>query len=297
MNTAYLGDGQQRRSSPFKFMFAALALALTPASLTSAAFAQETPVPGATDAAVVDPLAAPPVDPLAATAEPEPTASASAHTTTEAFTVAGVWNQSDAIGKTVIIIMAIMLAGTIYVAVTKLIEQINLANQLKKAPAFWQANSLDEGLENLGRKNALRDIAEGAVAAANSSNAGLESRINRQERMSHQVGYELERVNARLAAGMAWLATVGSICPFVGLFGTVMGIVAALIKLSTSGDAGIDKVAGPVGEALIMTAAGLAVAVPAVILYNLLGRRNKVLADQARHFAIDVEKLMSTSTK
>jgi biopolymer transport protein ExbB len=96
---------------------------------------------------------------------------------------------------------------------------------------------------------------------------------------------------------MAFLATVGSICPFVGLFGTVIGIVNALINVGSSGDPSIDKVAGPVGEALYMTAIGLAVAVPAVIFYNLLGRRNKVIADAARHFAFDVDKLMASSAK
>ena len=115
--------------------------------------------------------------------------------------------------------------------------------------------------------------------------------------MAHQVGIELERVNNRLQGGMAFLGTVGSICPFVGLFGTVWGIVNALITITVAGDASIEKVAGPVGEALIMTAIGLAVAVPAVIFYNLLGRRNKIIYDTARHFAFDVDKLMASSAK
>ena len=110
-------------------------------------------------------------------------------------------------------------------------------------------------------------------------------------------GIELERINGRLQGGMAFLATVGAICPFVGLFGTVWGIVNALIRITQSGDASIEKVAGPVGEALIMTAIGLAVAVPAVIFYNLLGRRNKNISDAARHFAYDIDKLMASSAK
>ena len=158
-------------------------------------------------------------------------------------------------------------------------------------------NTLDEGLDVLGRNNAFRSIAEGAIAQANSAQAGLGARIGRSDRMSHQVGIELERVNARLQAGMAFLATVGAIAPFVGLFGTVWGIVNALIRIGTSGDPSIEKVAGPVGEALIMTAIGLAVAVPAVIFYNLLGRRNKNISDAARHFAFDVDKLMASSAK
>jgi biopolymer transport protein ExbB len=177
------------------------------------------------------------------------------------------------------------------------VDQTILIGQAKRIAAFWDANTLDEGLDVLGRNNAFRNIAEGAIAQANSAQAGLGARIGRSDRMSHQVGIELERVNSRLQAGMAFLATVGSICPFVGLFGTVWGIVNALIRIGTSGDPSIEKVAGPVGEALIMTAIGLFVAVPAVIFYNLLGRRNKSISDAARHFAFDVDKLMASSAK
>jgi len=290
MNTAYLGNRPSRGLS-IKFILAAAALALSGLAAAPAALAQTPPAAPAPADTAAAPAAAPDASPAAEGA------TAGKPKIEDAFNPLNVWNTSDEIGRGVIIIMIVMFAGTIYIAVTKVVEQTVLNGQLNKAPAFWSANSLDEGLENLGRKNALRDIAEGAVAAANNNNAGLESRISRAERMSHQVGFELERVNSRLAAGMAFLATVGSICPFVGLFGTVMGIVKALTKLAGTGDAGIETVAGPVGEALIMTAAGLAVAVPAVVLYNLLGRRNKVLSDKARHFAIDVEKLMATSTK
>lgn len=193
--------------------------------------------------------------------------------------------------------MVIMLVGTIYIAATKAIDQIMLEGHSKKIAAFWDANTLDEGLEILGRNSAFRNIAEGAIAQANSAQAGLGARITRTDRMAHQVGIELERVNSRLQGGMAFLATVGAICPFVGLFGTVVGIVYALTEISRTGNAAITVVAGPVGEALNMTAIGLAVAVPAVIFYNLLGRRNKVIYDTARHFAFDVDKLMASSAK
>jgi biopolymer transport protein ExbB len=193
--------------------------------------------------------------------------------------------------------MVIMLLGTIYITATKAIDQFMLQNHAKKIPAFWDANTLDEGLEILGRNSAFRNIAEGAIAQANSAQAGLGARITRSDRMAHQVGIELERVNSRLQGGMAFLATVGAICPFVGLFGTVVGIVYALTEISRTGNAAITVVAGPVGEALNMTAIGLAVAVPAVIFYNLLGRRNKIIYDSARHFAFDVDKLMASSAK
>ena len=208
-----------------------------------------------------------------------------------------MWAQGDIVARSTLIIMIIMFSGTIYIAATKVIDQNILNGQVKKLGGFWEAGSLDDGLEALGEKSAFRNIAEGAVAQANSAQAGLGARISRGDRTSHQVGIELERVNTRLQAGMAFLATVGSICPFVGLFGTVWGIVNALVRIGLTGDASIEKVAGPVGEALIMTAIGLAVAVPAVIFYNLLGRRNKSISDAARHFAYDVEKLMASSAK
>jgi biopolymer transport protein ExbB len=208
-----------------------------------------------------------------------------------------VWTEGDFVAKGTLILMIIMFAGSIYIAVTKAVDQYILIGHMKKIPSFWDANTLDEGLDTLGRNNAFRSVAEGAIAQANSAQAGLGARISRSDRMSHQVGIELERINGRLQGGMAFLATVGAICPFVGLFGTVWGIVNALIRITASGDASIEKVAGPVGEALIMTAIGLAVAVPAVIFYNLLGRRNKNISDAARHFAYDIDKLMASSAK
>ena len=292
MKTAYLGDGLKRQSNPVKLLLAALAIL----SMPMAAFAQPADAPPmlpTEDAAPAAPEAAAP----AAEAAAEGEAGGEADSLDEAFTLAAVWTESDEVGKGTLIIMIIMFAGTIYIAVTKAVDQTMLSNQMKQIPAFWDANTLDEGLDLLGRNNAFRAVAEGAIAQANSAQAGLGARISRSDRMSHQVGIELERINGRLQGGMAFLATVGAICPFVGLFGTVWGIVKALITITASGDASIERVAGPVGEALIMTAIGLAVAVPAVIFYNLLGRRNKNISDAARHFAYDVDKLMASSAK
>ena len=292
MKTAYLGDGLKRQSNPVKLLLAALAIL----SMPMAALAQPADAPPmlpTEDAAPAAPEAAAP----AAEAAAEGEAGGEAGSLDEAFTLAAVWTESDEVGKGTLIIMIIMFAGTIYIAVTKAVDQTMLSNQMKKIPAFWDANTLDEGLDLLGRNNAFRAVAEGAIAQANSAQAGLGARISRSDRMSHQVGIELERINGRLQGGMAFLATVGAICPFVGLFGTVWGIVKALITITASGDASIERVAGPVGEALIMTAIGLAVAVPAVIFYNLLGRRNKNISDAARHFAYDVDKLMASSAK
>ncbi|MEQ1782944.1 MAG: MotA/TolQ/ExbB proton channel family protein [Hyphomonadaceae bacterium] len=291
MKMAYLGDGLKRQSNPVKMVLAAAAFLFMP----MAAMAQQPdapPLPMEEPAAPAPEVAAP-----AATVDAGAAAEAEKAKISEAFSIINVWTEGDFVAKGTLILMIIMFAGSIYIAVTKAVDQFILMGHMKKIPSFWDANTLDEGLDTLGRNNAFRSVAEGAIAQANSAQAGLGARISRSDRMSHQVGIELERINGRLQGGMAFLATVGAICPFVGLFGTVWGIVNALIRITASGDASIEKVAGPVGEALIMTAIGLAVAVPAVIFYNLLGRRNKNISDAARHFAYDVDKLMASSAK
>lgn len=294
MKTAYLGDGLKRQALPVKTLLAALAMMFVPAVAMAQPTTPETPAPMPMDAPAT------PAAPEAAPAEAAAPAAAEGEKkegVADAFSVMEVWNKGDFVAKGTLILMIIMFGGSIYIAATKAVDQTILIGQMKKIPAFWDANTLDEGLDLLGRNSAFRAIAEGAIAQANSAQAGLGARISRSDRMAHQVGIELERVNARLQGGMAFLATVGAICPFVGLFGTVWGIVNALITITAAGDASIEKVAGPVGEALIMTAIGLLVAVPAVIFYNLLGRRNKNISDAARHFAYDVDKLMASSAK
>ena len=296
MKTAYLGDGRKRQAFPVKTVLAALAMLFMPA----VAMAQ--PPAEAPPALPMEEPATPPAEAAAPAAAEAPAAGeeeggAAGESVVSAFSLTAVWEEGDIVAKGTLIIMVIMFAGSIYIAATKAIDQFILSGHMKKIPAFWDANTLDEGLDLLGRNNAFRSVAEGAIAQANSAQAGLGARISRSDRMSHQVGIELERINTRLQGGMAFLATVGAICPFVGLFGTVWGIVNALIRITASGDASIEVVAGPVGEALIMTAIGLAVAVPAVIFYNLLGRRNKLISDAARHFAYDVDKLMASSAK
>jgi biopolymer transport protein ExbB len=297
MKTAYLGEGRKRQSRLVGILLAAFAMLAMP--LVAVAQPADVPTLPMDDA----PVAAPetPVATPEATAAPEGAAAegeaAEGEDMASHFTIGAVWEKGDFVAKGTLIIMIIMFTGTIYIAATKAVDQFILQNQMKKIPAFWDANTLDEGLDILGRNSAFRNIAEGAIAQANSAQAGLGARISRSDRMAHQVGIELERVNNRLQGGMAFLGTVGSICPFVGLFGTVWGIIIALITITAEGDASIEKVAGPVGEALVMTAVGLAVAVPAVIFYNLLGRRNKVIYDSARHFSFDVDKLMASSAK
>lgn len=302
MITAYLGAGPSRRGSPIRLIAAALALALAPMS----AAAQEPTPPTGTEAPAGE-LGVDTTIPGLTPAE-EPAPAAAAETTEEGaegeegpaedpFSVQHIWQEGDVVARTTLIMMILMSIGSWYIVATKLFDQTRIMGQVKRLGDFWSASSIDEGLDNMGRGNAFRAIAEGAVAAANNTETGIISRIPRSERMSLEVSRELDRLNSRLQGGMAFLATVGATAPFIGLFGTVWGIVNALIAIGLSGDASIERVAGPVGEALIMTAIGLAVAVPAVIFYNLLGRRNKNVSDVARYFAIDVEKLMSQSAK
>lgn len=297
MRMAYRGQQSMRRVTVLSMLLAVLAIVFSP-MMASAQQPEAPAVPGFSmeepTAAPEEPAAAPETAPAADGAPAEDASDVD-------YSIMGMlvhaWETQNWVTLITFGTMVIMLLGTVYIAATKAIDQFMLDNQSKKIAAFWDANTLDEGLEILGRNSAFRNIAEGAIAQANSAQAGLGARITRGDRMAHQVGIELERVNSRLQGGMAFLATVGAICPFVGLFGTVVGIVYALTEISRTGNAAITVVAGPVGEALNMTAIGLAVAVPAVIFYNLLGRRNKVIYDSARHFAFDVDKLMASSAK
>ena len=155
---------------------------------------------------------------------------------------------------------------------------------------FWSSNNLNEGIDQLAKNSVFRTVAESGVRAS-SGNSGM---MNTNDWVAMSLNRQLEEINARLQGGVAFLASVGSTAPFVGLFGTVWGILNALIAIGVAGQASIDKVAGPVGEALIMTAIGLAVAVPAVLLYNYLVRRNKVINEKLRSFASDLQTYLVT---
>lgn len=211
----------------------------------------------------------------------------------EAFSMQALWTEGDIVARSTLIMMILMSLATWYIVGTKYVDQMSLMRQSRKLRDFWSSDSIADGLDSLGKRNAFAGIAHAAMSVSQDDERGLQAQISASNRMSHRVVQSVEGVNQRLSAGMAVLATVGSISPFVGLFGTVWGIVNALIAIGVSGQASIDKVAGPVGEALYMTAIGLFVAVPAVVAYNMLGRRNKVIQDMARHFALDLEQLFT----
>ncbi len=204
-----------------------------------------------------------------------------------------LWTQGDTVAHGTLIILTLMSLGSWYVIFTKLFEQRTMLKSAKtSADKFWKAGSVAAGVGALEQGSAFRFIAEQGIKSSEHHEGTMVESIDKHTWISMSVDRAVGNVNNRLQDGMAVLATVGSTAPFVGLFGTVWGIYNALVKIGISGQASIDKVAGPVGEALIMTAIGLAVAVPAVMGYNWLLRRNKAVMDQTRAFAGDLHNVL-----
>jgi biopolymer transport protein ExbB len=202
------------------------------------------------------------------------------------YGIDSLWKQGDFVAKGTLIILTIMSMGTWYVGIAKVIEQAKLFKHSSEVDrSFWTAASVPEGAGKLDESSAFRFIARCAVDTSMQFGSGFDSRIDQASWTALGIQRAVDVVNSRMQSGLALLATVGSTAPFVGLFGTVWGIYHALTAIGIAGQASIDKVAGPVGEALIMTALGLAVAVPAVLGYNWLVRRNKAAMDRVRHFS------------
>jgi biopolymer transport protein ExbB len=250
--------------------------------------------PAATPAAPAETPAAAPAAPAAAPAPAAP-ASASVASGENPYGLAAFWQKSDFVLKTVLAILAIMSIGTWYLFITKFWDQSRIINQSRVVDRrFWSSASLNEGIDKLPKNSLFRSVAESGVRASSGQGTGL---VNLNDWISMSLNRQLEEANARMQGGIAFLASVGSTAPFVGLFGTVWGILNALIAIGVAGQASIDKVAGPVGQALIATALGLAVAVPAVLCYNYLVRRNKVINEKLRSFASDLQTYLITNKK
>ena len=207
-----------------------------------------------------------------------------------------LWGGSDLVAKAVLVLLLIMSAGSWYILVVKVLEQSKMAKQGRAAQAFWSAKTVAEGTQALDINSPFRFLAD-AAANAIKKHDGLMGHIPVNDWLSMGIQRAVDRINSNAQGGLAFLATVGSISPFVGLFGTVWGIYHALTAIGISGQASIDKVAGPVGEALIMTAIGLAVAVPAVLSYNWLVRRNKAVMDEVRAFGSDLHAVVLGTIK
>ena len=203
-----------------------------------------------------------------------------------------LWKAGDFVAKFVLVVMVIMSMGSWYIMIVKLWEQAKLSRQAKEAAkSFWSAGTIRQGADTLHEASPFRFIAEAGLDATKKHD-GLLGQVDLNTWVTMSIQRSSERVQSRLQDGLAFLATVGSTAPFIGLFGTVWGIYHALTAIGVAGQASIDKVAGPVGEALIMTAIGLAVAVPAVLGYNWLVRRNKVTLDAVRGFAADLHAVL-----
>jgi biopolymer transport protein ExbB len=196
------------------------------------------------------------------------------------------------------VLLVIMSLASWYVMLTKLWDQRKLRQSVRVVEKqFWTAPSVKDGVEHLPIGNDFRYIAEDGLRAASHHEGRLTDRIDLHEWITLALQRATEEVNGNLTNGLSFLATVGSTAPFVGLFGTVMGILNALIAIGIAGQASIDKVAGPVGEALIMTAIGLFVAVPAVMGYNWLLGRQKALQDSLRNFAGDLHAYLVSGAR
>jgi biopolymer transport protein ExbB len=284
----------------------------------------EPPPPAATTAPVVEP--APPAATTAPPAEPPPTVSttppaadaqsapmpgapsapaaapAPGGVTQEIvdnpYGLSALWNSGDWVARGTLIALVIMSMGTWYIMITKLIEQTQLLRQARAASRkFWTAPSIPAGAALLSKRSAFRQVVEDGLRATEHHEGTLTEEIDLNSWITMSLQRSVDTINNRMQGGLAFLATVGSTAPFVGLFGTVWGIYHALTAIGIAGQASIDKVAGPVGEALIMTAMGLAVAVPAVLGYNWMVRRNKLAMDRVRSFAADLHALLIGGTR
>lgn len=215
-----------------------------------------------------------------------------AETTDNPYGLSALWKTSDAVAKAVLLILAIMSMGSWYILAVKMLEQRKVGGYAKEAAEkFWGAGTVAQGTAALNKESPYQFIASSGLEATK-KHGGLMGHIPLNDWISMSIQRSVDRVNREMQGGLSFLATVGSISPFVGLFGTVWGIYHALTAIGISGQASIDKVAGPVGEALIMTAIGLAVAVPAVLAYNWLVARNKGVMDDVRSFGSDLHSVL-----
>ncbi|WP_427964109.1 MotA/TolQ/ExbB proton channel family protein [Altererythrobacter sp.] len=203
--------------------------------------------------------------------------------------------QGGAIAWSILTVLVIMSVGSFYILITKLLAQNKILRQLKAVRTqFWRAGSLKEGATKLEKNSAWRQIVDDAIKADDEHGKMTDS-MEAHDWMHGSLQRSQDSINSVLAGGLPFLATVGATAPFVGLLGTVIGIYRALINIGLAGSASIDKVAGPVGEALIMTAIGLLVAVPAVLAYNWLQSRNRRIGELLGAFSTDILAYLSSN--
>ena len=256
------------------------------------------PAPAAVAAPAAAPGAASVAAPAAAAPAASPTDAMAApkeakETVDNPYGLDALWKGGDFVARGTLIILVIMSMGSWYILITKLIDHLRLSGQAKEARSkFWKSASVPAGIATLAATSPYRFIAETGANSTQHHDGALLEKIDLNTWITMSIQRAVEKVQSRLQDGLAFLATVGSTAPFVGLFGTVWGIYHALTAIGIAGQASIDKVAGPVGEALIMTAIGLAVAVPAVLGYNFLVRRNKGAMEEVRSFSSDLHSVL-----
>ena len=232
---------------------------------------------------------------VAPAAAPAPIADATTtkETVDNPYGLGALWAQGDFVARFVLVLLVLMSLGSWYILVTKLWESFKMSSEARSmSKTFFKSVSLSEGVKTLKDGGAFRFIAESGMQAGDHHEGSLTDNIDRNTWVTMGVQRSVDDVRNRLQDGLGFLATVGSTAPFVGLFGTVWGIYHALTAIGIAGQASIDKVAGPVGEALIMTAMGLAVAVPAVLGYNWLVSRNKITMEAVRGFGADLHGIL-----
>jgi biopolymer transport protein ExbB len=215
------------------------------------------------------------------------------------YGIQALWAQGDFVAKGVMVLLVLMSAYSWFIIFTKWWEQRRLLGQAHEAEKnFWAADNIKTGVGKLsGKGNIFKAMASEAIDAAEHHDSRMTQQVPLHEWIDNVLARAVARINSALSTQLPFLATTGSTAPFIGLFGTVWGIYHALVAIGVAGQASIDKVAGPVGEALIMTAIGLAVAVPAVLGYNFLLGRNKAIMERVKLFQSDLEQVIVSGSR
>lgn len=219
----------------------------------------------------------------------------------ETFGFLHFWTISDWVTRGTFIVLLAMSVLSWIVILVKGLNVARVRRQAARVEHFWHASDIADGLARLGRSsdNPFRNLAiEGRDAAAHhrAVQGQLHDHLDASDWITRGLQDSLDTTSGQLQSGLAVLASIGSTAPFVGLFGTVWGIYHALMRISAAGQASIDQVAGPIGEALIMTALGLVVAIPAVLAYNALVRANRGVLTRLRRFAHELHAFYLTGT-
>ncbi|MBR7799272.1 MotA/TolQ/ExbB proton channel family protein [Undibacterium fentianense] len=271
---------------------AAILFALTATMTTAPVFAQEASASAATtEAAAAAPASAEATAPAAAAPDASVPAG-EAPEVVDQYSLAHLIKHGTLVDQATLAIMLIMSMFSWYILITKIIDLAKLSNQAKEARKFWKAANVAAGLSVLKEGSPYRFIADSGLSASEHHEGALLEQIDLNSWVTMSIQRSVDKVQSRLGEGLTFLATVGSTAPFIGLFGTVMGIYHALVAIGSTGNSSIDKVAGPVGSALIMTAIGLGVAVPAVLGYNYLLRRNKSAMEDINAFGADLHSVV-----